>query len=100
METKSRRLKRVIVAPECLALVVSGDLCVGTDIPSDAAFRGTTFDSDRGHFVIIVEHPDFDEVPENSVIPLISGPAFKRLRAMRSPRDDALLADLGIELKR
>lgn len=73
---RSRRLVRVVVAPECLALVNRGDVCISNGLPSDVALRGVHFGADRGCFTIFLEHPDFEEVPEFDQIPLIEGPVF------------------------
>lgn len=78
----SRRVKRIIVAPEVIfrLLKSEGELfkCTKSDIPVDAEFRGIAHDPSTNMWVIFFSHDSFPELGEAQVCPMVNPTEFER----------------------
>lgn len=68
---KEKRIKGFAITSECVTDTIKNHwFASGWVIPNDVRYRSVQYDYERDTFIVFLESPEFDVVPDGSVIPV------------------------------
>lgn len=75
-----RHIRRLLVSAELLSRLTSGTFrVVQNEVLDDVVVIGGAWDPERACCVIFIEHPSFDLIPDDGIVPITDPPRITRL---------------------